>query len=92
MEFKIRSVKTVSGKIAVQVFTLVHRKRNIIKHFGSAENKEEIGNLIEKAKLWIQEETNDRGLFREENHFNRYYEYLGFTYSYGYEFLERKYI
>ena len=92
MEFKIRSVKTVSGKIAVQVFTLVHRKRNIIKHFGSAENKEEIGNLIEKAKLWIQEETNDRGLFREENHFNRYYEYLGFTYSYGYEFLEKIYL
>ncbi len=64
MDFKVREVKTKSGKIAVQVYTLVNRKRNILKHLGSGSNKSEIQDLKEQALNWIQEEINRNGLFK----------------------------
>lgn len=91
MDLKIREVKTKSGKIAVQVFTITHRKRNILKHLGSAVDDAGLNLLKEKAKIWIEEERNKNGLFQGENHFSQMYEYLGFTYSYAYEFLEKIY-
>lgn len=91
MHLKIREVKTKSGKTAVQVFTITHRKRNILKHFGSAEDEAGLNILKEKAKIWIEEENKKNGLFQFENHFSQIYEYLGFTYSYAYEFLEKIY-
>ena len=47
MNFKIREVQTASGKIAVQVYTLINRKRNILKHLGSGNNEAEIKDLKE---------------------------------------------
>ena len=33
-----------------------------------------------------------KGLFKEKGHFHTHYRYLGFLYSYAYEFLEKIYI
>lgn len=91
MNLKIREVKTKNGKTAVQVFVIARRKRNILKHFGSTDNDAGILILRDRAKLWIEEENNKHSLFPSQNHFSRLYQYLGFTYSYAYEFLEKIY-
>lgn len=92
MDLKIREIRTKSGKTAVQVFTITHRKRNIIKHFGSASDDTELNILKEKARIWIEEEYSKNSLFQYQNNFSQMYEYLGFTYSYAYEFLEKIYL
>lgn len=92
MNFKIRTTKTKSGKIAVQVINYAKRKVNILKHIGSATNEEEIKGLRKKAESWISLEINKRGLFGtgKDPYFSNY-RYLGFTYFYAYEFLEKIY-
>lgn len=90
MNFKIREVKTNSGKTAVQVYILVKRKRNILKHLGSGKNQKEIENLKKEAKNWIEIETNAKGLFWSAPElFSENYQYLGFSYQFAYEFLDK---
>lgn len=91
MDFKIRTTKTKSGKVAVQVINFLNRKTNVLKHLGSAAKEAEILILKEQAKIWIEDEMSSKGLFKEENHFNKHYQYLGFLYLYAYEFLEKIY-
>lgn len=93
VDFKIREVKTNSGKTAVQVYTLVERKRNILKHVGSAKDQKEIENLKEEAKNWIEIETNAKGLFHStQESFSKNYQYLGFSYQFAYEFLNQTFV
>lgn len=90
VDFKIREVKTNSGKTAVQVYTLVKRKRNILKHVGSGKDQKEIEDLKEEAKNWIEIETNVKGLFQSApESFSKNYQYLGFSYQFAYEFLNK---
>jgi transposase len=91
MDLKVREIKTKNGKTGVQVFNIAHRKRNILKHFGSTENEADLSILKEKARLWIEEENKKCSLFQFENHFSQNYEYMGFLYLYAYEFLEKIY-
>ena len=92
MNFKIRTTKTRTGKIAVQVINYTKRKVNILKHIGSAGNEAEAENLKNQAKNWIEVQINKNGLFKgKEDSYFRNYQYLGFTYSYAYEFLEKVY-
>lgn len=93
MNFKIREVKTGSGKIAVQVYVITKRKTVILKHIGSAKDQKEIENLKEEAKNWIEIETNTRGLFQlNQDSFAKYYQYLGFSYQFAYEFLSQTFV
>lgn len=90
MNFKIREVKTGSGKTAVQVYVITKRKTVILKHIGSAKDQKEIESLKEEARNWIEIETNIRGLFQlNQDSFTKYYQYLGFSYRFAYEFLDR---
>lgn len=91
MDFKIRTTKTSSGKTAVQIINYKNRKTEVLKHIGSGDTEKEINLLKEKARVWINEEIDRNGLFREEDSFHKYYQYLGFNYSYAYEFLEKIY-
>ena len=91
MDFKIRTVKTKSGKTAVQVINFLNRKTNVLKHIGSACNDQELLTLKEQASIWIKDEMTNKGLFREVDHFHTHYQYLGFLYLYAYEFLEKIY-
>lgn len=88
MNFKVREVKTKSGKTAVQVYTLINRRRNILKHLGSGNNEAEVKDLKEQALNWIQEEISRNGLFKDgEDSFLRNYEYVNFNYNFAYTFL-----
>lgn len=90
MDFRIRTTRTKSGKRAVQIVNYAKRKVNVLKHIGSAENKKEVESLKEQAKNWIGSEINKNGLFQnnKDSYFQNY-RYLGFTYAYAYEFLEK---
>jgi len=92
MDFKIRTTKTKSGKIGVQVVNYTKRKVNVFKHLGSATNDEEVEVLKKKAGNWVLMEMNKKGLFgtNKDSYFSNY-QYLGFTYAYAYEFLEKIY-
>lgn len=92
MDFKIRTTKTSSQKIAVQIINYRNRKVNLIKHIGSGSDEKEIRKLKEQAEIWINDKLSRDGLFKEEDHFHKHYQYLGFLYCYAYEFLERIYI
>ncbi len=88
MNFKVREVKTKSGKTAVQVYVLNNRKRNILKHIGSGNTKSEIQDLKEQAFNWIQEEISKNGLFKDgEDSFTKNYEYINVNYNFAYTFL-----
>lgn len=50
---KIRTVKTKSGSIAVQIVEYVERKTVIIKHIGSARDEGELIDLKKSAYLWM---------------------------------------
>lgn len=94
MDYKVRTTKTGSGKKAVQVVSYFKRKTIILNHIGSGDNPSEIAMLKKEATSWIENEINKQGLFRKssEDQFRENYEYLGFIYRYGYQFLERIYL
>ena len=91
MDFKIRTTKTSSGKTAIQIINYVNRKVNMVKHIGSADKEDELAILREKAEIWISDKIDKEGLFKKEDHFHKHYQYLGFLYSYAYEFIEKIY-
>lgn len=59
----VRTVKTASQSIAVQVVCYEDRKRRIIKHIGSAHNPEELKGLKQSAHKWIDHKTKQQHLF-----------------------------
>ena len=63
MKYHIRKVKTGSDSIAVQVIKYENRKRVIVKHIGTAHNKDEAIILWDNAAKWIAEQTKQFFLF-----------------------------
>jgi len=57
MQYHIRKVKTSSDNIAVQVIKYENRKRVIVKHIGTAHNKDEVIILSDNAAKLIAEKT-----------------------------------
>lgn len=62
----IRTTKTASGKTAVQIVRYEHRKVVLMKHIGSAKEKDEIKALKESAGSWIARATQQQALFIKE--------------------------
>jgi transposase len=93
MDLKIREVKTKSGKVAVQVFTIVNRKRNILKHLGSTNSESEIILLKNSAKEWILNEQSEHSLFQntfnEQEIFDSKFSILKTHNLFAYEFLDK---
>ena len=90
MDYKIRTTKTKSNKLAVQVYKIVNRKRQILKHIGSGKTAKEINALKQQAANWINLNSPQKNLFKDEaDTYFKSYKYLGFTYKYAYEFLEQ---
>lgn len=61
--YRVRTVKTVSGAIAVQVVEYFKNKRTILLHVGSAKNEEELLILKESALNWIERNSQQKFLF-----------------------------
>ena len=94
MSWKIREVKTKSGKIAIQIFKIKQRKRVDFTHIGSGSTELEMQDLRNQAYNWIEKQNEGQPrLFKvKENEIDTYfkhYKYLGFSYSYFYEFLNK---
>ena len=90
MKYHIRKVITSSKATAVQVIKYEKRKRVVVKHIGSAHNKDEVMTLCHNAANWISEQTKQIPLFNlQEKRFIplEQYEYLGFQYTFLYETL-----
>jgi transposase len=90
---KYRSVKTGSGKIAVQVYYLHNRKRVIVKHLGSASSKDELNNLKHQAEQFIGDYSNQASLFPSSKSgdysYLEQYECVGFYYRFYYDTIQR---
>lgn len=90
---KYRSVKTSSGKIAVQVYYLNNRKRVIVKHLGSASTKDELNNLKHQAEQFIVDYSNQASLFPSSKSgaysYLEQYECVGFYYRFYYDTIQR---
>ena len=69
MMYHIRKVKTASDSTAVQIIKYENRKRVVVKHMGSAHNKDEIIILWNNAENWITEQTKQIPLFAQEERF-----------------------
>lgn len=61
--YKVRTTKTSSGSIAVQVVEYFQNQRKIIFHVGSAKDEEEIIKLKESALRWIDKNDPQMSLF-----------------------------
>lgn len=62
----IRKTKTASGAIAVQVVVYSKGTTKVEKHIGSANNKEAISILFQKAEKWIESKSKQQNLFAPE--------------------------
>lgn len=60
---KIRTTRTASGSIAVQVVEYIKRKKVILRHIGSARDDEQLALLKSKALEWIYDNDQQRSLF-----------------------------
>ncbi|HSH52204.1 MAG TPA: IS1634 family transposase [Bacteroidales bacterium] len=89
MSYHVRKVKTGSKATAVQVVKYVKRKRVVVKHFGSAHNKEQESILWNNAVRWISEQTKQITFFEQDEQFIslEQFEYLGFQYTFLYDTL-----
>ncbi len=91
--FHVRTTNTSSGHKAVQVVRYEKRKLIVLKHFGSAHNKEELQSLKESASLWIEKANKQLSLFPEKKETTgkqlQQYQYSGFRYGLLYESLNQ---
>jgi len=87
----IRTTKTSSGSIAVQVVRYRHRKKMIVAHIGSARNRQELAALKQTAAAWIEKTAQQPALFSAPPAPRliplEKCQYLGFRYALVYESL-----
>jgi transposase len=93
--YHIRTTKTSSRAIAVQVIKYFQRKLIVIRHIGSAHNKEELLRLKKIAALWIEKKSKQKSLFPlSDSNGSKVVQvdkcqYLGTSYGFIYEVLTR---
>ena len=64
--YKVRTTKTKSGAISVQVAMVGGHKVRIIKHIGSSKDPQKIVSLKTLANNWIERHSPQPGLFNKE--------------------------
>jgi transposase len=62
-KYSIRQTKTASGATAVQVVRYFNRSIKIVKHIGSAHNKEELEVIIQAAEKFVMDCSSQLSLF-----------------------------
>ena len=87
----IRTTKTSSKKIAVQIVKYEKRRLIVVKHIGSSGSKNELQSLKQEAKSWIEKTTEQETLFPKEPQVVqlKQFQYLGFRYGLLYETLNK---
>lgn len=59
----IRTTKTTSSAVAVQVVRYVNRQMQVLAHIGSAHNKDELAGLKNAASCWMEKYLKQKSLF-----------------------------
>lgn len=92
--FYIRTTKTSSSRIAIQVVRYENRKTVVVRHIGSARNNSEVLLLKQAARDWIEKTTGQKNLLvnleeKEENQILQIKKckYLGVKYSFVYQII-----
>lgn len=91
--FHIRTTKTASGAIAVQVVRYENRKTIVASHVGSTHNSEKVSQLKQAGLQWIEKTTGQKSLFTPEKEKNpdilvvNKLKYLGIRNTFIYEVL-----
>ena len=89
--FRVRTVKTASGSLAVQIVRYERKRTIVLKHIGSGRNDREVVLLKKEASMWIQDTSRQQSLFgRDGENENRIIQlnkckFLGTRYSFLYE-------
>lgn len=65
--FHVRLTSTKSGATAIQVVKYVSRKTVVVKHIGSAHNKNDLKLLKIAAHQWIENKSDQMRLFSQKN-------------------------
>lgn len=90
---RIRTVKTASGHVAVQVVSYRGKRVKLLKHIGSAGTPEETQLLKQLAREWITQFSGQESLFAKEGRNNDpllgKYKYLGFRYGFIYRVINQ---
>lgn len=68
--YHIRTIKTASGAIAIQVVQYLKRKTVVVKHIGSAHTTEEVSELKSIAQAWIEKHRPQQSLFSVKKKFS----------------------
>lgn len=71
--FNVRTTKTASSKTAVQVVLREDHQTKIIRHVGTAQNKEDLVNLLKYAHQFVREQNRTIPLFEEEKDNNHHF-------------------
>lgn len=91
----IRTTKTTSSAIAVQVVKYVNRKMQVLVHIGSAHSKEELQSLKTTASKWIEKFLKQKSLFPSVKNQSSPLvpltkcQYLGIRYHFVYEMISQ---
>lgn len=64
--FHVRTTKTASGAVAVQIVRYQNRKTIVVSHLGSAQKPKEIDSLKQAGLQWIKKENKQLSLFPKE--------------------------
>ena len=90
---KYREVRTGSGNTAVQVYYIQNRKRVIVKHIGSATNRDELHDLKQQAQQFIADYCSQTSLFPSLKSgayvYLEQYECVGYYYRFFYDTIQR---
>lgn len=89
---RIRTTKTKSKAVAVQVVRYEQGRTIVLKHLGSASDPARIAHLKEAARDWIINFTHQQTFLEKESTFDPLlskYQYLGVRYSFLYEVLNQ---
>jgi len=91
----VRTVKTASKSIAVQVIYYRGRKQVVVKHIGSTKSIEVLDSLKHIAYKWIDRETKQQRLFPSDRKSSDRHvridklRNLGFSYTFAYETINK---
>lgn len=91
--YKIRQIKYSSSSVSIQVYKIENRKRVIIRHIGTARNKQEKADLLSLANDFIEKMSKQMTLFEDNLSNNILYlnqtEFIGVYYTFLYELISK---
>lgn len=91
--YKIRQIKYAANSISIQVYKIENRKRVIVRHIGTARNKQEQSDLLTLANNFIEKVSKQVTLFEDTSSNNilhlKQTEFIGLHYAFLYELISK---